>query len=249
MALRGVLFDMGGTLLYFNPPGESWEGMEKIGALGAYRLLSEQNYLLPPEQEALELAWTYARDLWADLNAHPPKNLKLGYQMSLLAGQWGIADLAEDIIEALAQAYMTAIRTHVRPLEGAVETLCALRERGLRVGLISNTMWPGVIHLHDLEQQGLMPYLEHLVFSADVEAWKPNREIFELGLVALDLAPDEAAYVGDSMYFDVWGAQRAGMRGVWIEQPFTWLPDGVEVIPDATIKTLPELLDVVDDWT
>jgi putative hydrolase of the HAD superfamily len=108
-------------------------------------------------------------------------------------------------------------------------------------------MWPGASHLPDLEQHGLIGYLEHLIFSADVETWKPNKEIFQLGLAEFDLAPDEAAYVGDSMYFDIWGAQQAGMRGVWIEQPYPWLPD-VQVTPDATIKTLPELLDVVDRW-
>lgn len=247
MALRGVLFDMGGTLLHFSPPGESWERMEKLGALGVYRHLSEQKYLLPPEQEALELAWTYARDLWGDLNAHSPKNLKLGYQMGLLAGQWGVANLGEEITEALALAYMAAVRAYVRPLDGAAETLSALRARGLRVGLISNTMWPGTNHVPDLEQHGLIDYLECLIFSADVEVWKPNKEIFQLGLEKFDLLPNEAAYVGDSMYFDIFGAQQAGMRGVWIEQPSPWLPD-VKVTPDATIKILPELLDVVDGW-
>jgi putative hydrolase of the HAD superfamily len=247
MPLRGVLFDMGGTLLYFSPPGESWERMEKIGALGVYRHLIELKYVLPPEQEALEVAWNYARNLWGDLNSYPAKDLKLGYQMGLLAGQWGISGLAADLTEALALAYMNAVRIYVRPLEGAVETLRALRERGLRVGLISNTMWPGASHLPDLELHGLIDYLECLIFSGDVEAWKPNKEIFQLGLSEFDLAPDEAVYVGDSMYFDIWGAQQAGMRGVWIEQPSPWLPD-VKVTPDATIKTLPELLTIVDKW-
>ena len=32
MGLRGVIFDMGGTLLHYSPPGQDWESMERLGA-------------------------------------------------------------------------------------------------------------------------------------------------------------------------------------------------------------------------
>ena len=69
-----------------------------------------------------------------------------------------------------------------------------------------------------------------------------------MALDAMGLEPEQAAYVGDSLYFDVWGAQQAGLRGVWIEQPDPWLPEGIEVTPDATVRELPELLDVARAW-
>jgi putative hydrolase of the HAD superfamily len=90
--------------------------------------------------------------------------------------------------------------------------------------------------------------LDDQVFSADAGAWKPHRDIFEMELTALALKPEEAIFVGDSLYFDVWGAQQAGLRGVWIEQKVRWLPDGLEVTPDAIIQNLPELLDVIETW-
>jgi len=54
--------------------------------------------------------------------------------------------------------------------------------------------------------------------------------------------------VGDSLYFDVWGAQQAGLRAVWIEQRHRWMPDGLEATPDATIQSLAQLVTVVEQW-
>lgn len=248
MGLRGVIFDMGGTLLHYSPAGQDWDAMERLGAQGVYYYLSALDYELPSEEDALSEAWPVARELWLSINEDDVSHLKLGYQVNALARRWGVTDLEPEQLEALAEAYMEGIQSIVSPLEGAVETLEALRDRGLRIGLISNTLWEGRYHRSDLDRWGLTPYLEVLVFSADVEAWKPFGAVFQHALDALELAPEEAVYVGDSLYFDVYGAQQAGLRGVWIEQERGDLPDGIEVTPDATIRQLPELLPLVDDW-
>ena len=250
MALRGVIFDMGGTLLHYNAPNTHWEQTEKTGARAVYAALSARGYNLPPEDDALDTAWQFAMQLWNSLTDTPDvRTLKLDYLLRTLAQeQWGLADLQAADAALLPEAYMAAIQGHVYPLESAAETLHALRERGLRIGLISNTLWPGAAHERDLERWGLLHYLEHRIFSADVEAWKPFRPVFQMGLDALGLQPDEAIYVGDSLYFDVWGAQRAGLRSVWIEHQRHWLPEGMEVTPDAAIRALPELLALVDGW-
>jgi putative hydrolase of the HAD superfamily len=248
MKLRGVLFDMGGTLLHFTEPGKSWEDMEKLGALGVYRYLSEQNFSLPPESDALGAAWEYAHKMWTSLDSFPVTDLKLGRQLGLMARLWGVPDLAPETYDALALAYMTEVRRHVHPLDGAEETLRALHDQGLRIGLISNTVWAGPFHEQDLERYRLTPYFDTMVFSADVDLWKPHQEVFQTALKAMNLKAEEAAFVGDSLYFDVWGAQQAGMRGVWIRQPIPWFPDNISVTPDAVIQSLPELLGVVDLW-
>ncbi len=248
MTLRGVIFDMGGTLLHYRAPGTSWEDMEKSGAQGIYARLQAGDIALPPRNAALQLAWEHNLAIWRQLDAYEPADLKLDWMIRELLRKWGVEDAPQTLIAAAAEAYMTAIQQHVVPLEGAAHTLRALQARGLRLGLISNTLWPGVYHRHDLDRYGLTPYLDHLIFSADIEAWKPQPDIFRHGLDALDLQPDEAVYVGDSLYFDVWGAQQAGLRGVWIEQSQRWLPEGIDVTPDATIRHLPDLLDVIETW-
>jgi len=248
MALRGVLFDLGRTILHYAPAGKTWEDMERIGALGVYRQLLDQQYALLPETNALDIAWDCAHTMWSTLDSQDVKNLRLSYQIGLVVRQWGIENLPADMTDALALVYMSAIQAYVTPLEGAEETLRGLRDLGLRIGLISNTIWPGNSHKADLDRYNLTPYFDHLIFSADAELWKPHKEVFQLGLNALGLKPEEAIFVGDALYFDVWGAQQVGMRGVWIEQSHVWLPDGLEVTPDAVIKSLPDLLDIVEGW-
>ena len=248
MSLRGVIFDMGGTLLHFTPEGKSWEESEKIGNGAVYAYLRKLEYTLPPEQEALEAAWEVTRDTWAGIEHADVKSLKLDTVLGVIAQGWGAADLPGDVYQDMAAAYMGAIQPYVRPLDGVEEMLRTLRDDGLRLALISNTFWPGNVHVQDLERFGLLPYFERLIFPSDAEAWKPNNGVFFQALEALEVAPDEAAYVGDSLYFDVWGAQQAGLRSVWIEQPDPWLPDGIEVTPDATIRTLPELPGIVREW-
>jgi len=248
MALRGIIFDMGGTLLHYSPPGQGWEAMERLGAQGVYYYLRELGYELPHEEDALSVAWETAFSFWQAINEQDVSQIKLGNQVAALARRWGVTGLEPAQLEALVAAYMQGIQAIVAPLEGAVETLDALRERGLRIGLISNTLWEGRYHRGDLDRWGLTPYLEVLVFSADVEAWKPYGAVFRRALEALDLRPEEAVYVGDSLYFDVYGAQQAGLRGVWIEQAQRDLPKELDVTPDATIRALPELIPLVDRW-
>lgn len=249
MPLRGVIFDMGGTLLHYNAPGTTWQDSEKTGARGIYRYLASAGFALPPEDDALDTAWRYMIGVWTRLDAFDPQDLKLRTLVTALLRQWGIGSPSPETVTGAVEAYMTAIQNHVVPLDGAVQTLRAVRDSGLRIGLISNTFWPSAAHRYDLERHGLAPFLEHMVFSADAEVWKPHAEVFQLGLDALDLQPEETAYVGDSLFFDVWGAQCAGLRGVWIEQPHGWLPDGIDVTPDATIATLPALLEIVQSWS
>jgi len=165
---------------------------------------------------------------------------------------WGVPAglLANGRMDRALAAYLAPAQGYVRPLDGARETLAALRARGLRLGLVSNTVWPGEIHRRDLDRHGLLPYLETQVFSADAAAWKPEARGFQMALDALDLRPQEAAYVGDHPYFDVWGAQQAGLRGVWVWSAEWDTPRmaGLDIRPDATVRRLPELLDVIQAW-
>jgi putative hydrolase of the HAD superfamily len=244
-----VLFDLGGTLLHYNAPNTTWEETEKTGARSVYRRLLEEGLTLPPEVESLDAAWTGALAFWRQIiDRYDPKTLKMADFLRAMAAGWQVGGLADSLIEALGPVYMGAIQAHVYPLDGAADTLRALRERGLRVGLISNTIWPGTVHLDDLERHGLLDLIDHKIFSADVEAWKPRREVFQLGLDALSLCANETIFVGDALYHDIWGAQQAGLRAVWIGQVHPWTPDGITVQPDATIRCLPELLDIVEAW-
>jgi putative hydrolase of the HAD superfamily len=57
-------------------------------------------------------------------------------------------------------------------------------------------------------------------------------------------------FVGDRLFDDVYGAQAAGMRAVHV--PHSTIPANqighTEGVPDATVRSLSELLPLVDGW-
>ena len=126
-----------------------------------------------------------------------------------------------------------------------------LRERGYRIGSVTNRALGGEPFRHELGHFGLLDYFEVLSISCDVGYMKPHAAIFEHALEALGVAPEETVMVGDSLRADVAGSQVLGMTAVWKrnhhshddDRPLT-LPNGegpIVVVPDYTIETLGEL--------
>jgi putative hydrolase of the HAD superfamily len=90
----------------------------------------------------------------------------------------------------------------------------ALRDRGLKLGLVSNAVDPPWLLHRDLEQAGVGERLDAAVFSSEIGWRKPHPAIFERALELLGVAPERAIFVGDSLVNDVGGAAAMGMRTV-----------------------------------
>jgi len=119
----------------------------------------------------------------------------------------------------------------------------ALRERGLKLGLVSNAFDPGWLLHRDLEHMGLAERLDFSVFSSEVGMRKPHPAIFERALEVLDVAPENALFVGDRLFEDVRGAAELGMttvQALWYRADAH--PDGAE--PDYQAFTQLDVLNV-----
>lgn len=92
--------------------------------------------------------------------------------------------------------------------------LDAIRERGLKTGIVSNSMDPGWLLMRDLDEMGLADRIDVAVFSSDVGLRKPRPEIFRRALDELGVAPERTLFVGDRLREDVGGAHDVGMRTV-----------------------------------
>ena len=120
----------------------------------------------------------------------------------------------------------------------------ALRDRGLKVGLVSNAFDPGWLLHRTLAEMGLAERLDVAVFSSEVGKRKPHPAIFERALHELGVRPEEALFVGDRLFEDVRGAADLGMRtvqAVWFTADEN--PDGRE--PDFQAFTPHDVLNVV----
>jgi putative hydrolase of the HAD superfamily len=117
--------------------------------------------------------------------------------------------------------------------------LSELRSRGLKLGVISN--WSTRLN-HIAEATGLMSLVDFIVGSCDVGARKPDPVIFHVALHRAGVQPGAAVHVGDQVDDDVRGAEKMGIRPVFLWRKPGAPPslNGTSVIRDLT--ELPGLL-------
>ncbi len=128
--------------------------------------------------------------------------------------------------------------------DGVPEMLAKLKERGYRLGLISNTgMTPGRVFRAYLESLGIIHYFDQLTFSDEVLLSKPSLAIFLHTLKSLGYPAHKAVHVGDHLRLDIRGGQRAGMRTVWVQGFNTEKSD---IVAEATIQRIAELPQALD---
>lgn len=155
------------------------------------------------------------------------------YFASLLEATGVPAKRAERICDALEDDHARDSLWRVA-IEGAVETLEALRARGLETAVVSNA--DGRV-ASILENAGLAAHLTLIVDSHLEGVEKPDPAIFRLALSRLGIDAGRAAYVGDIYSIDALGARAAGLTPVLLD-----LTGGYADVDCATIASLRELL-------
>ncbi len=121
--------------------------------------------------------------------------------------------------------------------EHALEALAQLQGR-FKLGLVSNFAIPECVE-RLLKREGIDGFFGAIVVSAAVNRRKPYPEIFQLALQRLNVAAQEAMFVGDTVDADIQGPQQVGMKTVYIDRrPQKELET---TTPDQTIKSLREL--------
>ncbi|WP_083196716.1 MULTISPECIES: HAD family hydrolase [Rhizobium] len=125
---------------------------------------------------------------------------------------------------------------------GALETLVALRVRGLKTAIISNGHTE--VQSAKIEITGLRNNVDLVVISEDVGLRKPDPRIFQLTAERLGVTPARCIFVGDNPEADVIGAQASGMTGIFYNAGTSW-PDALP-FPKYSIETLVEVLSLIE---
>lgn len=231
MRIDTVIFDWGGTLT-------PWISVD------ARAIWTAASRVIDPER-AEELAarlLAAERALW--------ERAKTEHRTFTLAELFTVArvcatDAALEVLRAQWE-----IASHTDPQ--VAPTIVALRDRGLRVGILSNTCWPREWHDGWLHRDGVLDLFDSAVYSCELEWTKPHPRAFLAAMSAVGAAePRTCVYVGDRLFEDVWGPQQLGMRAVHV--PHSAIPaeqiGHSTGVPDATIQELADLPDVIDAWT
>lgn len=152
-------------------------------------------------------------------------------------------------LRALA-AYLDFWAPHTHADDQALPTLELLRARGIKTGVLSNTLWPSAHHQEVFDRDGLSSLFDACVYSSQLPVAKPHADAFTSVAQLLDVSPQACVFVGDRLWDDVHGAQSIGMRGIWIphsQLPNSQLPD-FDVTPDAVANQLLDVVEIVDAW-
>ena len=241
-----IIFDLGGTLIEYAGDYEHWPELETPGFEAAYDSLQGNGRHLPPFIQFRDAGFSLLPTKWRAATRHE-KNLRVIDLIQDSLAEIGVTDVEDQDLNAAAIRYGEAIQAQAWVLETAVETVQQVKAAGYKVGLVSNTMFPGSLHTADLNRFGLIDYFDALVFSADEFKWKPNADPFLHVLTMLDAEPETAVYVGDDPASDVVGGRAAGMHTIYFQSSQRFItPDGVK--PHAQINHLSQLLSTVQSW-
>ena len=124
------------------------------------------------------------------------------------------------------------------PMPHARETLIVLKDRGIKLGLVTNGKTK--IQNRKVDTLELREFLDLILTSEEVGINKPDPRIFEIALERLQLEASQIWMVGDHPVNDVLGARGAGLTGVWLKGAMHAWPDDFE--RGLEIEALPDLL-------
>lgn len=228
--IEAVLFDWGGTLSVYTPVDllEMWRQAALV--------------LAPDDPEPVAQRLLDAENHWWQV--HVAAGDRSGTTEELIRSV--AAETGLDVVAAAQSAYLSAWGETVGHDPSAVPTLRALKDRGLRTGLLSNTHWPRETHEQWLAKDGLLDLLDVRLYTSDMTHMKPHREAFQALLAAVGVTePGRAVFVGDRPRDDVAGAKAIGMRAVLL----TGRPvPSADVEPDAVLPDLSGLPELLAAW-
>lgn len=235
--VRAVIFDWGGTITPWHHDIDWHEPYRRAG-----RLVHPDS-----PDHAAELA---ERLVAAETEIWRQKGQMSGTIAKVLAACEVTLDGSpsyDDICAAILDFWEP--HTHTDP--DAAGTLAALKERGLAIGLLSNTFWPREAHDGWLLRDGVLDYFDATTYTSELPWMKPHQRAFLAAMAAVGVDdPAEVVFVGDRPYDDIHGAKSVGMRAVLV--PHSRIPEDqrgpVDGAPDGVIERLPDLVPLIDRW-
>lgn len=107
--------------------------------------------------------------------------------------------------------YRTTMQTNL--IDGAIETLEYLKDKGYTLSIISN----GFVEVQytKLRCSGLLPYFANVFLSEEIGYQKPDTRFFQTVLDRLNATPAECLVIGDNFQTDIQGAQNANIRALF----------------------------------
>jgi putative hydrolase of the HAD superfamily len=207
---EAVLFDLGGTLAAYYGRSE-FPGILRQSLDAVTAMLSSSAATLPDADEV----WRRA-----EIEGHEAPDYHVIPLAERLRRVFGLAPGEGAMDEALCRAFLGPIFACAHVYDDSLPVLRQLRDRGLRLAIVTNTPWgsPADLWREEIARLGLAAAVDDVVCCTDAGWRKPDPRPFHLALARLGAAPDEALFVGDDPRWDTAGAAAAGIDALLIDR-------------------------------
>ena len=146
-------------------------------------------------------------------------------------------DLSEEVVDASERLLTEPKHGLFEPFSDTIPALTALRERGVRLAVVSN--WDVSLE-RVLKAHRLHSLVDAVYASLVVGAEKPDPAMIHLAMGAVGVGARETLHVGDDPIDDLGAAQNAGVLGLLLRR------EGAIHDPQSTIRSLMEVLEWID---
>lgn len=233
-----VIFDLDDTLIdaYRGAP-DLWR--EIVANHGSWEAPEDREGVVRAIQEAAGLHWSTPRK-----RVRPWPSMEVGRRGIVCNAftEMGLTDTS--LAEHLADQFSQRRDEDMRLEHEAEDVLAALRNAGVRLGLLTN----GSVHSQwaKIDRFGLKNSFDVIQVEEEAGVGKPHADAFKKVLGAIGSSPDDAWMVGDNVSADIGGAVGIGMRAMWFNPHDLPLPDDLPAQPDRIIQRLRAVLDVLE---
>jgi putative hydrolase of the HAD superfamily len=243
--IRGVIFDYGSTLIYFK--GDFKEVRPKAHQALVQALIAE-GIALRGEQ-FLE-RFTRKIDEADSRRVVDYKETTTFEVLVATLREEGFPPQPPDRLQKALRAMYLVYEKKWRLFPDTHEALRKVRLLKLRMALVSNASDAANVH-QMLKNHRLDKIFRPVVISAAIGVRKPDPRAFQPVLEAWKCAPEKIVMVGDQLGMDILGAQKLGMRTIWIrsEEDSSFNREFLgKVIPDVQVGTIGEAAAILAHW-
>jgi putative hydrolase of the HAD superfamily len=223
---KAVLFDLGNTLVRYYTR-EEFPSVLRGAVSGVRDLLDDLGLLHVPPATMSERVKSETRD-GTETRVKPLEGR--------LCRIFELADPSPELLDRLCRRFLEPIFALSVRFDDALPVLEALRARGLRLGIVSNTPWgsPAAPWREEVARHGLADRVDAVVFCRDTGWRKPAPPVFELALDRLGVSAGDCLFVGDDPRWDIVGPESLGMPAALIDRTGS---------TDGAMQSLHEVLD------
>ena len=232
-SFKAISFDWAYTLMDLGEEDDR-RPLQKV-----FEFLSNKNYSLPYFEEFLGQS---RKIFFPMIEKSRETNKEAHFEIVLqkLISQYKIPLNGETSLRKLLEIYYLEVYSKRKLYPEVMCVLNALKNMGVRMGVVSNTTNPVFMKENEMQTAGLKPFFEFAIYSSGTLYRKPHPSIFELAIKKLNMKPAEILFIGDNISLDIAGAKNVGMKSAWINRGRKIKL--VDIEPDYELHSLEDIL-------